>query len=84
VCAICLGRHPPSEVARCNAHRTWDGRSARCRRVNGRIQTEDGRVLCTDWQRDRGCSSSSHGERHECSGCGHKDHGAHACPRAQK
>src|SRR5271154_5244951 len=63
----------------------WDGSKARCRKTDeGRLITPAGTTLCSDWNNRRGCSSSAHELRHECSGCGSKDHGAQKCPRAQK
>lgn len=81
-CAICLGRQP-HRVRDCNAEKTWDGARARCRRNDARIINPSGLTLCCDWQREDGCRSSSHDERHECSGCGATDHGAQRCKRAQ-
>ncbi|KAI0365288.1 hypothetical protein BV20DRAFT_954569, partial [Pilatotrama ljubarskyi] len=84
VCAICLGRHTLSDVKRCNAVSTWDGHPTTCTRQGNRIVTHQGLPLCTNWQRDTGCSETGHDERHRCSGCGSDRHGAHRCPRAQK
>ncbi|TEB23453.1 hypothetical protein FA13DRAFT_1571991, partial [Coprinellus micaceus] len=49
-----------------------------------RLQDPNGKILCFDWQRAVGCKSTTHDSKHECSGCGEKDHGAQKCPRAQK
>ncbi|KAI0704688.1 hypothetical protein C8Q76DRAFT_631050, partial [Earliella scabrosa] len=84
ICAICLGLHAISEVARCRATSTWDGRPTRCSRDGNRIQTHSGSIVCTEWQRENSCMSTKHSDRHECSGCGQRDHGASRCPRAQK
>lgn len=83
VCAICLGRHPISEVARCNLEQTWDGQPTWCSRNGARIITAEGNTICTDWQREAGCARTGHPERHKCSGCGSAGHGAHGCPRAE-
>lgn len=84
VCAVCLGRNI-CEVNKCRAENFWDGSKARCQKNDqGRLITPVGTVLCHDWNTRRGCSSPGHPYRHECSGCGKKDHGAQNCPRAQK
>lgn len=83
-CTLCLGRHR-HDTFHCNSELLWDNTAARCRRNDsGRLVNPDGLVLCSDWQLPRGCSSSGHLSRHECSGCGHKSHGAQNCPRSQK
>ncbi|KAJ6510709.1 hypothetical protein C8R45DRAFT_814654, partial [Mycena sanguinolenta] len=84
-CAICLGRHRHS-IATCASECLWDnsGRTRCTRNGNGQIVTPENQILCVDWQRPDGCPSSSHDQRHECSGCGKKTHGAQACPRAEK
>lgn len=83
-CAIYLGRssHP---VRECTAERLWDGSKARCARTTGgHITNPQGNVICSDWQRPGGCSTSGHDARHECSGCGATDHGAQKCRRVQQ
>ena len=81
---ICLGRHP-HDVYNCSSKTLWDGTPARCQKnENGRLTNPTGSVLCTDWQRPNGCTSTAHDSRHECSGCGKQTHGAQKCPRAQK
>lgn len=83
VCAICLGRGHP-EMAKCNSGVFWNGKPSRCRRnARGRVVNPDGTEICLDWQLARGCSSRNHSDRHECSGCGRSDHGAHSCHLAQ-
>ncbi|TEB24500.1 hypothetical protein FA13DRAFT_1638666, partial [Coprinellus micaceus] len=84
-CTICLGRHP-HKVFQCDAKVLWDGTTpAYCRKVdNGRPQDPNRKVLCSDWQHPSGCNSTTHNTKHECSGCGERDHGAQTCPRAQK
>lgn len=83
-CTICLGRHP-HDVFKCASCSLWDGTPARCQKnAQGRIVNPAGNILCSDWQRPNGCSSSAHDSRHECSGCGKPTHGAQNCPRAQK
>ena len=83
-CTLCLGRHR-HDIARCNAVQFWDHSAARCRRnEGGRLVNPSGTTLCSDWQLPRGCANSSHPDRHECSGCGNKAHGAQSCPRSQK
>ncbi|KAH8993205.1 hypothetical protein EDB92DRAFT_1796531 [Lactarius akahatsu] len=84
VCAVCLGRHEHS-FAQCEGPKLWDG-SAACARKNeqGKLVATDGYPICFDWQVPQGCSSSSHPDRHRCSGCGKQGHGAQACPRAEK
>ncbi|XP_006461560.1 hypothetical protein AGABI2DRAFT_205353 [Agaricus bisporus var. bisporus H97] len=87
VCPTCLGRNPHA-VAHCKATRRWDGLdSNRCTRTDkGHLKDPDGTILCTDWQKPRSCSDTSagHAPKHQCSGCGDRDHGAQGCPRAQK
>jgi hypothetical protein len=84
VCTLCLGRHR-HDTFRCSPATSWDGSLLRCHRnSSGRLTNPSGLVLCSDWQLPRGCSSASHTDRHECSGCGNKAHGAQNCPRGQK
>jgi hypothetical protein len=84
VCATCLGRHEHPFV-KCDGHELWDGSPGSIRKSgNGRPVDPNGNPLCLDWQRLKGCQSSSHSERHRCSGCGKSSHGAQACPRAEK
>ena len=84
-CTICLGRFPHS-VFNCKATTLWDKSTpAYCyKNQSGRLVNSKGSVLCSDWQRLTGCDISSHGSRHECSGCGKHDHGAQECPQAEK
>ncbi|KAH8977565.1 hypothetical protein EDB92DRAFT_1778188, partial [Lactarius akahatsu] len=84
VCAVCLGRHE-HVFARCEGPKLWDGTAASARKnEQGKLVAADGHPLCFDWQVPRGCASSSHPDRHRCSGCGKPGHGAQACPRAEK
>ncbi len=85
VCAICLGRHP-HEVTKCAAATFWSGQGkTRCRRNSRkRIINPDGLELCTDWQREVGCTQKGQRHNHECSGCGESAHGASECSLAQK
>ena len=84
VCALCLATDQ-HDTRRCRSETLWDGSKARCKKSDeGRLITPSGTTLCSDWNNRRGCSSSAHDFRHECSGCGEKDHGAQRCPRAQK
>ncbi|KAG1847685.1 hypothetical protein DFJ58DRAFT_663202 [Suillus subalutaceus] len=53
-------------------------------RINKALWTKTGKQICTAWQREEGCSSSKHDNKHICSGCGAVTHGAQRCPRAQK
>ena len=83
-CAICLGRHR-HEISKCCSETLWNGEKARCHRNDqGRLVSPAGLIICSDWQRPNGCSTSGAGHRHECSGCGKNDHGAQECPRTQK
>ena len=83
-CTICLGRHP-HDIFNCASATLSDGSPARCQKNSqGRLVNPAGSILCSDWQRPNGCSSSTHDSRHECSGCGKPSHGAQSCPRAQK
>ena len=80
-CAICLSR-TPHNVRLCRAKKRWDGKQTLyTRNEEARIVDNQGNIICSDWQRPRGCSSTRH--RHECSGCGSSDHGAQNCPHAQ-
>ncbi|KAF8800487.1 hypothetical protein BYT27DRAFT_7200087 [Phlegmacium glaucopus] len=84
VCALCLATDP-HDTRKCHSETFWDGSKARCRKNDeGRLITPTGTTLCHDWNSRRGCTSNSHEQRQECSGCGNKDHGAQRCPRAQK
>src|SRR5271168_2198827 len=84
VCAICLGRNI-CEIGKCRSENFWDGSKVRCQKnEQGRLITPTGTILCHDWNTRRGCPSTVHGQRHECSGCGKRDHGAQNCARAQK
>jgi hypothetical protein len=84
VCALCLATDP-HDTRKCRVEILWDGSKARCRKnEEGRLVSPTGTTLCSDWNNRRGCTNSSHEQRHECSGCGNKDHGAQRCPRAQK
>ncbi|KAF9030791.1 hypothetical protein BDZ89DRAFT_886117, partial [Hymenopellis radicata] len=72
-------------VSSCRATTLWNGGPTRIRRRStGSIETKSGGRVCLNWQILRGCPSTLHPERHECSGCGDKGHGAFKCPRAQK
>ena len=80
VCALCLATNP-HDVRKCRSETLWDGSKARCRKSEeGRLITPAGTTLCSDWNSRRGCTSNSHEQRHECSSCGSKDHGAQGCP----
>jgi hypothetical protein len=84
VCALCLATDS-HDTRRCRSESLLDGSKSRCKKSDkGRLITPSGTILCSDWNNRRGCSSSTHELRHECSGCGSKDHGAQKCPRAQK
>lgn len=84
VCALCLAIDP-HDSRKCRSENLWDGSKARCRKNDeGRLITPAGTTLCSDWNSRRGCTTSTHEQRHECSGCGNKEHGAQRCPRAQK
>jgi hypothetical protein len=84
VCALCLATDT-HDTRRCRSETLWDGTKARCKKNDeGRLVTATGNTLCSDWNNRRGCSSGTHDVRHECSGCGSKDHGAQKCSRAQK
>ena len=84
ICAICLGRHP-HDVAKCSSSTLWNGGTARCSRNDrGRIVNPHGVEVCTEFQREQGCTSRSSRHVHECSGCGKSTHGADTCSLAQK
>jgi hypothetical protein len=83
VCPICLGRDP-HKVSSCQAAKLWSGEKAQSTRVaGGRILNKQGVVLCSDWQKPVRCTDVSGTHRHECSGCGARDHGANGCDKAQ-
>jgi hypothetical protein len=83
-CALCLGRDA-CDILKCQSGTFWDGSKARCRKNDqGRLVSPTGNILCFNWNTRRGCVAQGHDDRHECSGCGNKDHGAQECPRAQK
>ncbi|KAH9830051.1 uncharacterized protein C8Q71DRAFT_717584, partial [Rhodofomes roseus] len=82
-CATCLGRHK-HRVFDCDATHTWNKAFEVMSKRSGKdFMLKDGRSLCYDWQRGRGCRSSLHDNRHICSGCGKATHGAQNCPRAE-
>ena len=84
VCAACLGRHD-HPFAKCEGAKLWDGTPSAARKNDqGRLVAMDGLPICFDWQVPKGCASTSHPERHRCSGCGKTGHGAQLCPRAEK
>jgi hypothetical protein len=83
VCAVCLGRHEHT-FSKCDGAKLWDGSAGAAKKTEGRLVADDGFPLCFDWQVPKGCSSTSHPDRHRCSGCGKGDHGAQTCPRAEK
>ena len=83
-CTVCLSRHKHT-FSKCDGAKLWDGSTGSARKnEQGRLVAADGLPLCFDWQMPRGCASTSHLDRHRCSGCGKADHGTQACPRAQK
>lgn len=83
-CPMCLGCHR-HDVANCEATLRWDQKvENRCTRDRGgHLKSPEGIVLCSNWQKPQGCEDSTHSKRHQCSGCGAKDHGAQSCPRAE-
>ena len=83
ICAVCLGRHDHS-FAKCEDTKLWDGSANAPRKSEGQLVAANGLPLCFDWQIPRGCGSISHPDQHRCLGCGKPNHGAQACPRAQK
>jgi hypothetical protein len=77
---------PQHPIRECNSARTWDNKhSTVSKRVKGDLllQQDDIR-LCVDWQRRKGCESRLHDQKHLCSGCTQRSHGAQTCSRAQK
>ena len=83
-CAVCLGHHEHTFL-KCDGAKLWDGSAGSARKnEQGRLVAADGLPLCFDWQMPRGCASTSHLDRHRCLGCRKADHGAQACPQAQK
>jgi hypothetical protein len=83
-CTLCLGRFR-HDTTHCKATLLWDRSQLHCHRNDlGRLVNPTGLVLCSDWQLPRSCLNPSHPDRHECSGCGNKSHGAQGCPRSQK
>jgi hypothetical protein len=85
VCAVCLGRHSHN-VFSCDALKTWDGaHSTITKRIKGTLYLRSNSApMCIEWQRSRGCDSAKHDEKHLCSGCSQRSHGAQTCPRSQK
>jgi hypothetical protein len=84
VCALCLATDT-HDTRKCRSETLWDGSKARCRKTDeGKLITPAGTTLCNDWNTRRGCTTNMHEHRHECSGCGNKDHGAQKCPQAQR
>ena len=84
VCVACLGRHD-YPFANCDGTKLWDGSASTSKKnEQGRIVARDGLPICFNFQIARGCSNNGHPDRHRCSGCGKKGHGAQGCPRAEK
>jgi len=83
-CALCLGRFR-HQVHKCTSEFQWDKRTkTRCRRnAEGHLINPEGSEVCYDWQRPKGCTSTSRSHIHECSGCGSKNHGAQGCPQGE-
>ena len=80
VCAVCLGCHEHS-FSKCDSDKLWNGTDGSARKnEQGRLVAADGLPICFDWQVQKGCTSTSHLDRHKCSGCGKGDHGAQGCP----
>ncbi|KAF8868879.1 hypothetical protein BD779DRAFT_1405579, partial [Infundibulicybe gibba] len=79
-CALCLSR-VVHDIAKCKSTTLWNGEPARCYRGDrGRIYNSSTRaVICLNWQLVKGCSDTTHDSRHECSGCGSRNHGAQEC-----
>ena len=83
-CTICLGRHR-HDIFTCASSTLWDKSTTHCyRNSDGCLVNPQGNILCSNWQRPNSCNSTTHYSRHECSGCGKKDHGAQRCPWGQK
>ena len=83
-CTLCL-RREACNLLKCQADLFWDGSKARCQKNDqGRLVSPLGQVLCFNWNTWRGCSAKGCKDRHKCSGCGNKDHGAQKRPWAQK
>lgn len=82
VCAICLGRHENSRE--CRLERLHSGAAAfAARNERGHlVRRSDSQLLCFNFQTTKGCVSTTHADRHMCSGCGSGYHGAHRCPLA--
>lgn len=63
----------------------WGKSKARCHRnEQGRLVNLSDSVLCLNWNSHCGCTTTGHEQCHKCSRCRNKDHGAQACPQAQK
>jgi len=83
-CAICLGHHP-HKIIDCNVPTLWDkSLPTLALQTNKALSMRDGKLICADWQRVAGCTSSCHDNHHICSGCTLSSHGAQDCPRAEK
>jgi hypothetical protein len=84
-CAICLGRQE-HDYAKCVKEKLWDGttNSYATRGEDRKLTSVTGNSLCFQWQLTKGCSKSTHLEKHRCSGCGSSSHGAQKCPRAER
>ncbi|KAJ3792355.1 hypothetical protein GGU11DRAFT_656653, partial [Lentinula aff. detonsa] len=83
-CHRCLGRDK-HDVRRCSRTLLWNNKQRVICEWNARNFLEisagihKGVELCADWQRSNGCTSSSHPEKHRCSGCASPNHGAESC-----
>ncbi|KAH6901619.1 hypothetical protein BKA70DRAFT_1113702 [Coprinopsis sp. MPI-PUGE-AT-0042] len=83
-CALCLGRHD-HKYADCTGGRLYNGQKGYAIRGKDRRLTKpNSESLCFTFQLPSGCQTTSHPERHCCSGCGSKDHGAQTCPIAER
>ena len=79
-CAVCLNHHKHN-FSKCDGVKLWDGSVGSPRKnKQGRLVAANGLPICFDWQMPQGCASTSHSDRHRCSGCGKTNHGAQTCP----
>jgi hypothetical protein len=82
---LCCAGRSPHRTIKCVSTHTWDKQHETfSERIRKGLWTKDGKLICTPWQRDEGCTTPKHDARQVCSGCVAATLGAQKCPRAQK
>ncbi|KAF9060254.1 hypothetical protein BDP27DRAFT_1176538, partial [Rhodocollybia butyracea] len=83
VCATCLGISI-HQVQNCSLPHLWNGTEVFAQRQGRELSARGtGKPICLYFNLPKGCTDSSHSQKHICSGCGSPSHGAQACIRAE-